>query len=746
MKRKPRVYVQMLLSYLGMLMIPIVAAAVIYGYSSQMIRNQAEKMNDTLLEMIQKELDQQIGDVQKIAARLAMDTGVQSASKVKGRFGTQDQMTLYYLYNDLQSLNMSEDFISDVFIYFHNTGTVCGLNGNMSAELFYDLYYRSEEYSQEQFCGYLTEPHYNDTLRIAREGGSDMLLFTMTTMDTYGVKGTATIGIGIRLEELQARLSSLKWDDSVDAVIVAGDDSQICSAEPRNPMDHLMYGRLKTGNHIVHGTRGGRYMTSVLASQVIDWKYVAIFPMTLIEKSAKQIRTLTMVCLFGCGILGFGASCYLTGKNYNPLKTLLDTFKKHGEGDIGDQDNVYQWLNSQMDQLFQKHIDANLLIKSNQKSLRNYYLIQLLQDYYYGDGQELDRYGIHFNSDVNVVVLFEPVNHGKDEESALKRFIVMNIFEEMCQDHFNVELVELGERVAAITNLPDMSEELMEILKGKVESLQGMTEESFQFSCIAFMGGACRGMEGIHASYLQAVSLEEYVVLLDTDLIVYDDVKNIQLYYDYSMEAEQKIINAIEAGDSRQAGKLMLQIFDRNLSGKVSADSYRHLVYDMVGTLVKGAQLGGYTAAARELDFPDGFSMKRLPVADLKQKFQELLNQICEKILDLKKEAAGDKSFSRKVEAYIQENFQDPDLNIAITSQHFDITPAYLSSIYKKQTGGSLLDYINTMRINRAQELLEQGYSVVEVAPMAGFRESGSFIRAFKKKTGVTPGQFKKKF
>ncbi len=746
MKKRPKVYIRMFLSYLGMLCIPIVAAAVIYGYSSRVIRSQAERMNDTLLEMIQRELDQQISDVQKIAARLAMDTSVQAASKVKGRFGTEDQMSLYYLYNDLLSLAMSEDFIDDVFIYFHNTKTVCGINGNMSAELFYDLYYRNEEYPFSQFCQYMEKPHYNDTLRIARGEGKDMLLFTMTTLDSYGGTGTATIGIGIKFAELKDRLSSLKWDDSMDAVIVSGDNGQIHSAEPANPVGNLKFDELEAGNHVVHGTKGGQFMISVLESQVIDWKYVAMFPMTLIEKSAKQIRALTMVCLFGCGILGFGASCYLTGKNYNPLKALMDTFKKHSEGEIGEQDNEYQWLNTQMDQFFKKHVDANLVIKSNQKGLKNYYLLQLLQDYYYGDGQELDRYGIHFNSDINVVVLFEPRKQEEGGEAALRRFIVMNIFEEMCQDHFNVEMIELGERVAAITNLPGMSEDYMEILKDKVENLQAMTEEAFQFSCIAFIGAACQGLEGIHTSYLQAGSLEEYVVLLDADLIIYDDVKNMQLHYDYSIEAEQKIINAIEAGDSRQAGKLMMQIFDHNLSGKVSADSYRHLVYDMVGTLVKGAKLGGYTSAARELDFPDGFSMKRLPVAELKQRFQELLDEICEKILGMKKEAAGDKTFSRKVEAYIQENYRDPDLNIAITSQHFDITPAYLSSIYKKQTGGSLLDYINTMRIERAQELLEQGYSVVEVAPMAGFRESGSFIRAFKKKTGVTPGQFKKKF
>ena len=87
----------------------------------------------------------------------------------------------------------------------------------------------------------------------------------------------------------------------------------------------------------------------------------------------------------------------------------------------------------------------------------------------------------------------------------------------------------------------------------------------------------------------------------------------------------------------------------------------------------------------------------------------------------------------------------DPDLNISITSQHFDMTPAYLSSIYKKQTGGSLLDYINTMRIEHAKELLEEGKSVVEAAELTGFRDSGTFIRAFKKKYGITPGQLKKK-
>ncbi|MCI8889408.1 MAG: AraC family transcriptional regulator [Hungatella sp.] len=746
MKRKPKVYIQMFLSYLGMLVIPVAAATVIYGYSRQVIRGQTEKMNDNLLEMIQRDLDQQISDVQKIAARLAMDTSVQAISKVKSEFGTEDQMALYYLYNDLQSLAMSEDFINDVFIYFNNTQTVCSLQGNMSAELFYDLYYRNEKHSLEEFREYMRQRHYNDTLRIRRENGDDTLLFTMTTLDSNVGEGSATIGIGIKFSQLESRLSSMKWDDSMDAAIISSHNGAIYPGEAKDSIEGLVFEELEEGNHTALSQRGGRCMISVLQSKVIDWKYVAVLPMTLIESSAKQIQLITIFCLFGCGIVGFGVSYYLTGKNYNPLKSLVDTFKKHGDKDIGEEDNVYQWLNTQMDDFFKKHVDANRLIKANAKSLKNYYLFQLLQDYYYGKGQELERCGIRLNLDYNVVILFEPEKKKDMQELVLQRFIIMNIFGEMCQDHFNVEMAEMGERVAAIINIPDSSSEYGEILKEKIENLQAMAEESFKFSCTALMGSVCRGLEGIHTSYLQAAELEQYVVILDTDLIIYDDVKNLQLHYDYSIEAEEKIINAIEAGDSRQAGKLMMQIFDHNLSGKVSADTYRCLVYDMVGTLVRGAGRGGYTTAARELDFPDGFSMKRLPVDKLKERFRELLDQICKRVQEIKKETAGDKSFSRKVEAYIEENFKDPDLNISITSQHFDITPAYLSSIYKKQTGRSLLDYINTMRISHAQKLLEQGYSVVEVAPMAGFRDSGSFIRAFKKKTGVTPGQFKSKF
>jgi YesN/AraC family two-component response regulator len=79
-----------------------------------------------------------------------------------------------------------------------------------------------------------------------------------------------------------------------------------------------------------------------------------------------------------------------------------------------------------------------------------------------------------------------------------------------------------------------------------------------------------------------------------------------------------------------------------------------------------------------------------------------------------------------------------------LTGLHFDITPAYISTLFKKQTGDSLLEYINSVRVKEAQKLLEQGISVVDTSQKVGFRNSGAFIRVFKKQTGVTPGQLRK--
>lgn len=73
------------------------------------------------------------------------------------------------------------------------------------------------------------------------------------------------------------------------------------------------------------------------------------------------------------------------------------------------------------------------------------------------------------------------------------------------------------------------------------------------------------------------------------------------------------------------------------------------------------------------------------------------------------------------------------------------ITPQYLSRLFVRFLGCSTYEYLTNYRISRAKELLSRGrMEIQQIAGEVGFEESSHFIAVFKKRTGLTPYQFRK--
>jgi ligand-binding sensor domain-containing protein/AraC-like DNA-binding protein len=93
--------------------------------------------------------------------------------------------------------------------------------------------------------------------------------------------------------------------------------------------------------------------------------------------------------------------------------------------------------------------------------------------------------------------------------------------------------------------------------------------------------------------------------------------------------------------------------------------------------------------------------------------------------------------------------FLNPDVNLKELAQKLNTHYNYLSRIINERMGKSFNDYINSYRIQEAQERLldpkESKKTVLEIAYDTGFYSKSVFNTAFKKFTGMTPSQFKKK-
>lgn len=87
------------------------------------------------------------------------------------------------------------------------------------------------------------------------------------------------------------------------------------------------------------------------------------------------------------------------------------------------------------------------------------------------------------------------------------------------------------------------------------------------------------------------------------------------------------------------------------------------------------------------------------------------------------------------------------NLTLTQLAEKFGYNKDYLSRYFKKQTGMTILKYINSMRILKAKELLcESAFSIKEIAYQLGFKDDKYFMKQFKKSENITPSKYREIF
>lgn len=91
---------------------------------------------------------------------------------------------------------------------------------------------------------------------------------------------------------------------------------------------------------------------------------------------------------------------------------------------------------------------------------------------------------------------------------------------------------------------------------------------------------------------------------------------------------------------------------------------------------------------------------------------------------------------------YLETHYAE-DISLEDIAEQVNISPQYFSKLIKKTTGFNFTDWLSTLRVKKAKELLtNSNLTVKEVCFLVGYKDPNYFSRIFKKRIGMTPSEF----
>jgi len=96
---------------------------------------------------------------------------------------------------------------------------------------------------------------------------------------------------------------------------------------------------------------------------------------------------------------------------------------------------------------------------------------------------------------------------------------------------------------------------------------------------------------------------------------------------------------------------------------------------------------------------------------------------------------------AKKAKVFIERNYSRRSLTLEQAAEHVAVSPSYLSSIFKKELGVSVIEYLTNTRLDAAKRSMDADplLTIIEVSERVGYSDPYYFSKCFRRRFGSAP-------
>ncbi len=731
-----------LITYLVIFLLPIIMLTTILFSMENMALELTNNYSKSVLTQTQNKVDTEMKNIHQFILNLSSFKELHEVMAME-ELSEYDRMVYYGIEDGIYSSAANYGISGEMYIYLKKSGVVISESGIINSHSAYLKYASDYNLSYDEWQSRLIEGRnfHFWKLNDKKNPDGERLCLTYALKNRSFTDENATVVIYVNSNQIDDLINQNLYNGTV--FLLSTKKEVEFAFGNRMEYDNLDFDTL------VHSEatdkiriNGETYQVLFGQSAVGGYSYLVMAPMADMYRQMNFLKFLLIILVLIVIAVGVILIIRMVKQNYRPIEELFSDLnytllKRDGKKQLTYEsiDDIRKNLHTYSKNY---HYGQKALQAAKINKLLNFEISSFNNNDFNGLFGEYEK--------GNVVVLFglEKYANFFEEESESEQidvvhFMINNVLSEMFCD---IESLTTGigkTLVLVLATDYDNHDDFHSSLLKKLEYIIGFFSDNFDIDLIAAIGSYEKHPKDIRKSYNHALETMVYKNIFPKPILCYSEIAQRENKYYFSKEEANILSSYIKCGNSERAIKLIDDILEDNISVKKISYKYIRMLFFEIALTVQA----GFETLDEGGDLRNKELFKLLQNYENYEKIKEDIMLLVENACDAGNDT-GTNDIFRKITEYIEENYDNVLLSNDDIAGYCGLSKSYLSTVFKKKNNENLVTYITKFRVEKAKPLLLTNLNLAEIAEKCGFVNSNTFIRAFKKYEGVTPGNWRK--